>query len=136
MKNPGRAYKVTDILLVEDSAKDIRLVQDAFYYADSLIRLYVVQDGAEAMAFLRNEGNYAHVPRPNVVLLDLNLPKIDRYGVQSEIKGGDNLKSIPTVVLTAPLSEADIVKSYELHCVSAEVGGWWPYEQGNAEVSL
>ena len=103
-----------DVLLVEDSPGDVRLTQEAFRDANRSIHLHVVCDGVEAMAFLRQEGAHAHVPRPDLILLDLNLPKLDGREVLALIKQDDSLKMIPTVILTTSEAEADIVKSYQL----------------------
>ena len=107
--------KVVDILLVEDNEGDARLAIEAM--RDSKIRntLHHVSDGEEAMAFLRKEGKYANVPRPDLVLLDLNLPKKDGRQVLAEIKNDDELKRIPVVILTVSSAEEDILKSYNLH---------------------
>jgi len=103
-----------EVLLVEDSPGDIRLTQEAFREANRAIRLHVAMDGVEAMAFLRQEGKNADAPRPDLILLDLNLPKMDGREVLVHIKEDDSLKLIPTVILTTSDSEADIVKSYQL----------------------
>ena len=103
-----------EVLLVEDSPGDVRLTKEAFRDANSSIHLNVAADGVEAMAFLRHEGNHAHVPRPDLILLDLNLPKMDGREVLAHIKEDASLKLIPTVILTTSDAEADIVKSYEL----------------------
>ena len=103
-----------DVLLVEDSPGDVRLTQEAFRDASEPIHLHVVCDGVEAMTFLRQEGAHAHVPRPDLILLDLNLPKLDGREVLALIKQDDSLKMIPTVILTTSEAEADIVKSYQL----------------------
>ena len=107
--------KVIDILLVEDSEGDARLSLEAM--RDSKIRnkMHHVVDGEEAMAFLRKEGKYSKVPRPDLILLDLNLPKKDGREVLAEIKNDDELKRIPVVVLTVSSAEEDILKSYNLH---------------------
>jgi CheY-like chemotaxis protein len=102
------------VLLVEDSPGDARLTLEAFRSADESIRLHTTVDGVEAMAFLRQEGKYAHSPRPDLILLDLNLPKMDGREVLAKIKDDDSLKLIPTVILTTSSAEADILKSYEL----------------------
>jgi chemotaxis family two-component system response regulator Rcp1 len=102
------------VLLIEDSPGDVRLTQEAFREADMTIRLHVATDGVEAMAFLRLEGQHANAPRPDLILLDLNLPKMDGREVLAHIKEDENLKTIPTVILTTSDSESDIVKSYEL----------------------
>jgi CheY-like chemotaxis protein len=102
------------VLLVEDSPGDVRLTQEAFREANVTIKLHVALDGVEAMAFLRREGDHADAPRPDLILLDLNLPRMDGREVLALIKGDDNLRSIPTVILTTSEAEADIVKSYDL----------------------
>jgi chemotaxis family two-component system response regulator Rcp1 len=104
-----------EVLLVEDSAGDVRLTREAFKDAKVLINLHVASDGTEAMAFLKREGEYANVPRPDLILLDLNLPKKDGREVLEEIKESPTLKSIPVVILTTSASEADILRSYRLH---------------------
>lgn len=107
--------KPIEILLVEDSPGDVRLTQECLKEAKVANNLNVVGDGVEAMAFLHNEGKYVNSPRPDVVLLDLNLPKKDGKEVLSEIKTDPNLKCIPVVVLTVSKSEEDILKTYDLH---------------------
>jgi CheY-like chemotaxis protein len=102
------------VLLVEDSPGDARLTQEAFREANVTIKLHVAPDGVEAMAFLKREGDHADAPRPDLILLDLNLPRMDGREVLALIKGDDNLRSIPTVILTTSEAEADIVKSYDL----------------------
>jgi CheY-like chemotaxis protein len=103
-----------EVLLVEDSPGDVRLTKEAFRDANSSIHLNVAADGVEAMAFLRHQGIHAHVPRPDLILLDLNLPKMDGREVLAHIKEDSSLKLIPTVILTTSDAEVDIVKSYEL----------------------
>jgi CheY-like chemotaxis protein len=103
-----------EVLLVEDSPGDVRLTQEAFRDANRAIHLHVAADGVEAMAFLRHEGPYADSPRPDLILLDLNLPKMDGREVLAHIKADEGLKTIPTVILTTSVLEADIVKSYQL----------------------
>lgn len=102
------------VLLVEDNAGDVRLTQEAFRDADPSIKLHVTTDGVEAMAFLRREGVYADAPRPDFILLDLNLPKRDGREVLADIKQDDGLKTIPTVILTTSEAETDIQTSYQL----------------------
>ena len=102
------------VLLVEDSPGDVRLTREAFREANVSIQLHVAIDGVEAMAFLRREGTYADARRPDLILLDLNLPKMDGREVLALIKKDELLKTIPTVILTTSDSEADIVRSYEL----------------------
>ena len=102
------------VLLVEDSPGDVRLTREALRDANNSIQLHVANDGIEAMAFLRRDGKHAHPPRPDLILLDLNLPKMDGREVLAHIKENDDLKTIPTVILTTSDAEADIVRSYEL----------------------
>jgi chemotaxis family two-component system response regulator Rcp1 len=104
-----------EVLLVEDSPGDVRLTQEAFRDANPSIHLHVASDGIEAMAFLRHEGAHVHAPRPDIILLDLNLPKMDGREVLAHIKEDGALKLIPTVILTTSDAEADIVKCYQLH---------------------
>jgi len=114
MKSTGEGMPL-QILLVEDSAGDVRLTLEAFKDAKVHVKLHVASDGAEAMAFLRREGTHSNVPRPDLILLDLNLPKKDGREVLAEVKGDSNLQTIPVVILTTSESEADILKSYSLH---------------------
>lgn len=105
---------IREVLLVEDSPGDVRLTQEAFRYAGDPVNLHVASDGVDAMSFLRREGIHRDAPRPDFILLDLNLPKMDGRQVLSEIKNDPALKSIPTIILTTSDAEADIVKSYQL----------------------
>lgn len=104
-----------EILLVEDNPGDVRLAVEALKEGKVLNNLNVARDGVEAMAFLRKEGQYAGAPRPDLILLDLNLPKKDGREVLAEIKRDEDLKCIPVVVLTTSAAERDILKSYDLH---------------------
>jgi chemotaxis family two-component system response regulator Rcp1 len=103
-----------EVLLVEDSPGDIRLMRETFKTAKMALHLSVVTDGVEAMSFLRREGANAAAPRPDFILLDLNLPKMDGREVLALIKSDENLKMIPTVILTTSDAEVDVVKSYRL----------------------
>ncbi|MHB8217459.1 MAG: response regulator [Candidatus Sulfotelmatobacter sp.] len=114
METIGRDGKAIEVLLVEDSPGDVRLTQEAFRDANEAIHLHVATDGVEAMSFLNQSGAYASAPRPDLILLDLNLPKMDGREVLAHIKDDNNLKTIPTVILTTSDAEADIVKSYQL----------------------
>jgi chemotaxis family two-component system response regulator Rcp1 len=114
MKLIGGDGMPIEVLLVEDSPGDVRLTQEAFRDANREIRMHVASDGVEAMAFLRQEGDHAHSPRPDLILLDLNLPKMDGREVLAHIKENQSLKLIPTVILTTSDAEADIAKSYQL----------------------
>ena len=102
------------VLLVDDSPSDVRLTQETFREANISIRLHVATDGVEALAFLKREGVHAQAPRPDLILLDLNLPKMDGREVLAHIKADADLKTIPTVILTTSEAEADIVHSYQL----------------------
>ena len=104
-----------EILLVEDNPGDVRLTAEALKEGKVLNRMSVAVDGVEAMAFLRREGRFADAPHPDLVLLDLNLPKKDGREVLDDIKRDARLKHIPVVILTTSQAEQDIVKSYELH---------------------
>ncbi len=103
------------VLLVEDNLGDVRLTQEAFKDVNDDIELHVACDGLEAMAFLRNEGKHLHAPRPDFILLDLNIPKMDGCEVLSHIKKDQSLKTIPTLILTTSEAQADIARSYQLH---------------------
>jgi two-component system, chemotaxis family, response regulator Rcp1 len=103
-----------EVLLVEDSPGDVRLTQEAFRDANRAVNLHVATDGVEAMEFLRKQGAHLNAPRPDLILLDLNLPKMDGREVLVHIKEDQNLKTIPTVILTTSDAEVDIVKSYQL----------------------
>jgi CheY-like chemotaxis protein len=102
------------VLLVEDSPGDVRLTKEAFRDADPQIDLRIAVDGVEAMAYLRREGVHVDAPRPDFILLDLNLPKMDGREVLAHIKEDVDLKTIPTVILTTSDAEADILTSYKL----------------------
>ncbi|MBF0154918.1 MAG: response regulator [Magnetococcales bacterium] len=107
--------KPIEILLVEDSPGDVELTREALRDSKLLNRLHVVEDGEEAMAFLRREGRFSNAMRPDVVLLDLNLPRKDGREVLEEIKADPDLKSIPVVVLTTSQSDEDILRTYQLY---------------------
>jgi chemotaxis family two-component system response regulator Rcp1 len=109
------AVKPIEVLLVEDSLGDVRLTREAFKDARVHVNLCVAPDGADAMAYLRREGVHASAVRPDLILLDLNLPKKDGRDVLKEIKECAGLATIPVVVLTTSDSEADILRSYALH---------------------
>ena len=104
-----------EVLLVEDSPGDVRLTREALKDAKVHISLHVASDGIEAMAYLQCEGPYVNAIRPDLILLDLNLPRKDGRQVLKEIKESPTLRSIPVVILTTSSSEADILQSYDLH---------------------
>jgi CheY-like chemotaxis protein len=112
---PTRVGTLTNVLLVEDSPGDVRLTREAFREANGAVQLHVASDGVEAIAFLRQEGAYADAPRPDFILLDLNLPRMDGREVLAQIKADDDLRTIPVVILTTSEADADILKSYELN---------------------
>ena len=104
-----------NFLLVEDNLGDVRLTQEALKGHKVQNNLHVVNDGEEAMAFLRNQGKYRDAPRPDIILLDLNLPKKDGREVLAEIKSEPSLKTIPVVIISSSEAEQDIIKSYNLN---------------------
>jgi two-component system, chemotaxis family, response regulator Rcp1 len=104
-----------ELLLVEDNPGDVRLLRETFKEARVRINLHVASDGVEAMAFLTHEREHAHAPRPDLILLDLNLPKKDGREVLEEIKGNPVLKRIPVVILTTSELDTDVMQSYDSH---------------------
>ena len=108
-------WHAIEILLVEDNPGDVELTREALNTAKVSNRLHVVDDGAEAVDFLFKRGRFADAPRPDIILLDLNLPKKDGRQVLSEIKAEPSLAQIPVVVLTTSQAEEDIVRAYQLH---------------------
>ena len=107
--------KEIDVLLVEDDPGDVLMTREAFEENKVANRLAVVSDGESAMAYLRKEGTYADAPTPDLVLLDLNLPRMDGREVLAAMKGDQALQSIPVVVLTTSEAEEDVLRSYALH---------------------
>ncbi len=107
--------KPIEILLVEDNPGDVRLTRETLCEAKVHNNMVVASDGLEAMACLRHEGQYAHTTRPDLVLLDLNLPRMNGFEVLDAIKEDSNLKRIPVVVLTTSQAEQDIIRSYNLY---------------------
>ena len=103
------------LLLVEDNPGDVRLTREAFRDVGGSVQLHVASDGVEAMALLRREGIFVDAPRPDFILLDLNLPRMDGREVLAHIKADESLRTIPTVILTTSDADADILKSYELN---------------------
>jgi two-component system, chemotaxis family, response regulator Rcp1 len=113
--NLHKTSRPIEILLVEDNPGDVDLTMEGLHEGKVHNNLSVVRDGDEAMAFLRREGKYANAPRPELILLDLNLPKKNGREVLAEIKGDDRLRSIPVVILTSSKAEEDILKTYKLN---------------------
>ena len=111
----ARTETIVNVLLVEDSPGDVRLTREAFREANGSVQLHVASDGVEAMAFLRHEGEYRDSPRPDFILLDLNLPRMDGREVLAHVKADPSLRMIPTVILTTSDAGADVLKSYELN---------------------
>ena len=107
--------KPVDILLVEDNPGDVELTREALEISKMKNNLYVAENGEEAMKFLRKEGKYADVPKPDLILLDLNLPLKDGREVLKDIKSDKDLRRIPVVILTTSESEEDVLKTYDLH---------------------
>jgi CheY-like chemotaxis protein len=115
MTQPFEAEREIQVLLVEDDPGDVLMTREAFEDYKVHNQLHVVNDGEQAMAFLRQEGEYADLPRPDLVLLDLNLPRMDGRQVLDAIKSDPELSSIPVVVLTTSEAEDDVLRSYSLH---------------------
>jgi CheY-like chemotaxis protein len=115
MTAPMESSLPIEVLLVEDDPGDVLMTQEAFEEHKVRNKLNVVQDGEEALAYLRREGQYADAPRPDLVLLDLNLPRVDGREVLQVIKEDQDLRRIPVVVLTTSQADEDIIRSYSLH---------------------
>jgi len=114
-----------EVLLVEDNMADADLMEETLEDAKFYCNMHHAKDGIEAMSFLRKEGEYQNVPRPNIILLDLNMPRMDGREVLKAVKEDEDLKTIPIVVLTSSKAESDIIKSYALHAnayISKPVG--------------
>ncbi len=115
MNHNSKDWRPIEILLIEDNPGDVDLTKEALQDAKVRNRLHVVDDGAKAVDFLYKKGEYADVPRPDIILLDLNLPKKDGRQVLEEIKADPQLAEIPVVILTTSQAEEDIIRSYQLH---------------------
>lgn len=111
----GGSTKVVDVLLVEDDPGDVLMTREAFEHHKIRNHLHVVNDGEQALQFLRQTGEYASAPRPGLILLDLNLPRRDGLEVLAELKGDPALRVIPVVILTTSQADEDILRSYALH---------------------
>jgi chemotaxis family two-component system response regulator Rcp1 len=110
-----RIHRPIEILLAEDNPGDVRLTQEAFKEGRILNQLHVVSDGMEALAFLRQEGEYRQSPRPDLILLDLNMPRMNGRELLGVIKQDESLRRIPVVILTTSDAEEDIARSYDMH---------------------
>lgn len=115
MTDDGDSARPVQILLVDDSAGDVSLTREALYTARVANQLHVVEDGEQAMEFMRRRGRHASAPVPDLVLLDLNLPRMDGREVLRELKGDDDLRHVPVIVLTTSADERDVLSSYRLH---------------------
>ncbi|MDM8549042.1 response regulator [Desulfobacterales bacterium HSG2] len=112
--NKETGYRTFQILLVEDNPGDVLFTQEAFSEGKLLHKLHVVEDGVKAMEFLRREGEYADAVRPDIILLDLNIPRKNGHEVLAEIRADEKLKRIPVLILTTSRDHEDILKSYDL----------------------
>ncbi|HYW65106.1 MAG TPA: response regulator [Candidatus Dormibacteraeota bacterium] len=115
MQTEAKAPQSVDILLVEDNPGDVRLIQEALQDGKLLNRIATVSDGQKALAYLRKQGGYAQATRPDLILLDLNIPRKDGREVLAEIKADPHLRSIPVVIVTSSQAEEDILRSYNTH---------------------
>ena len=115
MTTPAESSLPIEVLLVEDDPGDVLMTQEAFDEHKVRNKLNVVRDGEEALSYLRREGDYADAPRPDLILLDLNLPRKDGREVLAEVKADEELRTIPVVVLTTSEAEEDVLRSYQLH---------------------
>ncbi|MGA2300510.1 MAG: response regulator [Candidatus Acidiferrum sp.] len=115
MQTSARPPQSVDILLVEDNPGDVRLIQEALQDGKLLNRIATVSDGQKALAYLRKQGSYTQAPRPDLILLDLNIPRKDGREVLAEIKADPHLRSIPVVIVTSSQAEEDILRSYNTH---------------------
>jgi CheY-like chemotaxis protein len=119
-----------EVLLVEDNPGDVRLAREAFRDVNMHVRLHLASDGTEAMAFLKQRGAHLNAPRPDLILLDLNLPKMDGREVLAQIKGDKKLKMIPTIVLSSSETDADVLTSYQLQasCYLRKPAQWEAFD--------
>jgi two-component system, chemotaxis family, response regulator Rcp1 len=118
MSPPAGDSRPAEVLLVEDNDNDVELTKVGFERAKLAVRLHHVPDGEQCLRFLRKEGKYAGVPTPDLVLLDLNMPRMDGLQVMEEVGKDDNLKHLPIVILTSSKADEDVIKSYKLRCSS------------------
>jgi CheY-like chemotaxis protein len=130
MNTIAEGEKIIEVLLVEDNPGDVRLAREAFRDVNMNVRLHLASDGTEAMAFLMQRGAHLHAPRPDLILLDLNLPKMDGREVLAQIKGDKNLKMIPTIILSSSETDADVLTSYKLqaNCYLRKPAQWEAFD--------
>ncbi len=126
MKAGKKTGMPLDVLLVEDNTGDVRLTQEAFIHCGRAVTLHFACDGMEAMAFLNCDGSHTDAPRPDLILLDLNLPGLDGREVLARIKSNEGLKAIPVIILTTSDAEADVLMSYQLqaNCYLRKPAQW------------
>ena len=124
------AEETIEVLLVEDNPGDVRLTREAFREVNRSVRLHLAFDGVEALAFLRQQGAHLHAPRPDLILLDLNLPKMNGRDVLAKIKADSSLKMIPTIVLSSSEAAADVLISYQLqaNCYLRKPTQWGAFD--------
>jgi two-component system response regulator len=118
MSGPLNGTRPAEVLLVEDNENDVELTRMAFENSRLLVNMHRAKDGEECMAFLRNEGKYADAPTPDIILLDLNMPRMDGREVLTEISNDASLRHLPVVILTTSAEESEILKMYQLRCSS------------------
>lgn len=118
MRNPLGNVRPAEILLVEDNMSDVILTRESFRLAKLLVNLHHVEDGVDCLAFLRKEGSYADAPTPDLILLDLNMPKMDGREVLAELVADERLRHLPVVILTTSAEDADVLDMYQLRCSS------------------
>lgn len=118
MNHSRTTLRPAEVLLVEDNLSDVILTQESLKMAKLLVNLHHVEDGVECLAFLRKEGRHADAPTPDLILLDLNMPKMDGREVLSELVRDEKLKHLPVVILTTSAGDADVLNMYQLRCSS------------------
>jgi len=134
----GSSENGKDVLLVEDNPGDARLARESFREINRSVRMHLASDGLEAMDFLRQQGTHRDAPRPDLILLDLNLPKMDGREVLALIKGDEKLKKIPTIVLSSSETDADVLISYQLqaNCYLRKPAQWDAFDSLVRDINL
>jgi chemotaxis family two-component system response regulator Rcp1 len=118
MNKPLNNIRLAEILLVEDNAGDVELTREAFKKSEPAVNLHHAKDGEQCMAFIRKQGQYTNAPTPDMILLDLNMPRMDGREVLAEISNDESLRHLPVVLLTTSHEEQEILKMYQLRCSS------------------